>query len=118
MQVSTQNLSQTDEDKLFEQLYTLFADLNSPQETRVFLESFMTPTERVVFAKRLAIAWLLEQGASYDEINKQLKVSSATISSVAEIRQMEGIQLAFKRMHLDRWAKNILNKILFWQKEN
>lgn len=116
MQVSTQNLSQADEDILLEQLYTLLADLNSPKEVKLFLTNFMTPTERLVFAKRLAIAWLLEQGKSYDEINQQLRVSSATISSVAEIRQSQGMQLAFRRLQLDRWAKDLLSRLLFWKK--
>jgi uncharacterized protein YerC len=116
MQVSTQNLTPAAEDQLFEQFYTLLADLSSPQEMQLFLTSFMTSTERLVFAKRLAIAWLLEQGKSYEEINQQLRVSSATISSVADIRQSQGMQLAFRRLQLDRWAKNLLKRIMFWQK--
>ena len=116
MQVSTKNLTPADEDQLFEQFYTLLADLSSPQEIELFFTSFMTPTERLVFAKRLAIAWLLEQGKSYDEINAQLRVSSATISSVAEIRQSQGMQLAFRRLQLDRWAQNLLKRLKFWHK--
>ena len=116
MQVSTKNLTQADEDQLFEQFYTLLADLQSPQEIELFFTSFMTPTERLVFAKRLAIAWFLEQGKSYDEINQHLRVSSATISSVAEIRQSQGMQLAFRRLQLDRWAQGLLKRLRFWHK--
>lgn len=115
MQVSNQNLTPAEEEKLLEQLYTLLADLHTPQDIQAFLTNFMTNTERLVFAKRLAIAWLLEQGKSYDEINKTLKVSSATISSVADIRQTHGMQLAYRRLHLDQWAKALLKKLIFWR---
>lgn len=116
MQVSNHGLPREKEARLLEQLDTVLADLHSPKETTAFLSSFLTPTERLVFAKRLAIAWLLEQGKSYGEISKQLKVSSATISSVAELSQSQGMQLALRRMELDVWTKNLQQFFFFWKK--
>lgn len=116
MQVSNQGLPREKEARLLEQLDAVLTDLHSRKETTAFLSSFLTPTERLVFAKRLAIAWLLEQGKSYGEISKQLKVSSATISSVAEMSQSEGMQLALKRMELGVWTDNIRQFFFFWKR--
>ncbi len=68
-----------------------------------FLTTFLTPTEKSVFAKRLEILWLLNQGMSYEAISKQLKVSSATISAVAEMKKLKGIQLATKKLQFAHW---------------
>jgi len=58
------------------------ADLNSNQEITGLMESIFTNTERLMVAKRLAIATLLEHGWTYPEISQTLKVSSTTISFV------------------------------------
>lgn len=94
----------------------MLADLQTPEEIELFLSSFMSSTERLVFAKRLAIVWMLEQGKSYEEISHKLRVSSATISSMAEERQSDGIQLAFKKLRLDEWARDFWKKIFFWKR--
>ena len=46
------------------------------------LDSLFTQTERLMLAKRLAIAVLLERGLSYKRISGMLKVSSVTIGYV------------------------------------
>ena len=45
-------------------------------------DSLFTKTERLMLAKRLAIALLLERGRSYKDISRVLKVSSVTIGLV------------------------------------
>jgi len=77
----------------------------------------LSPTERIVFAKRLQIAWLLHQGKSYDVIAKQLNVSSATISSVGANKDAEGMLQAFKALELDRKVEGTLNTWAFWQRK-
>lgn len=78
----------------------------------------MTPTERIVFAKRLEIALLLHRGKSYDEISKKLNVSSATISSISENRDTDGVKLALQRLNLEAWAEKTVNRLLFWNKHD
>lgn len=115
MQTSAKSLTSTDEAVILRQFYRLLADLRHPGEVKQFLTSFMTQTERLVFAKRLAIAWLLEQGQSYEEIGKALNVSSATISSVAEIRQQPEMKIAYEKLFLASWATAALKKLQFWK---
>lgn len=117
MQVSTKTLTPDAEEHVLDQFYSLLADLKSPQDIQSFLASLMTPTERLVFAKRLQIAWLLKQGMSYDEISQKLNVSSATISSVANQKHTHGMTLAYKKLQIDATAEKIVEKVWFWQKK-
>ena len=104
------------EDRLLEQFYNVLAEFSHPAEIENFLYSFLSPTERIVFAKRLEIAWQLHQGKSYEEIAKKLNVSSATISSVADAKDSSGMKQAFKLIELDQKAGTTLKKLQFWKK--
>ena len=118
MQISSQKLKPRVRKQIFEQFYTLISDLRSPHESKVWVNDFMTKTERLVFAKRLAIAQMLVDDQSYQEIKRQLKVSSATISSVAEIISKDGMILAQDKIKLETWASKwvslIINKLSLW----
>lgn len=116
MQISAKNLTGTTEADILKQLYRLLADLRTPHEVAEFLSCFMTDTERLVFAKRLAIAWLLEQGFSYEEISKQLNVSSATISSAAELRHQPQMTGAYRKLFLATWTNRLSRKLKFWHR--
>lgn len=118
MQVSAKTLKSDVEEHVLDQFYSLLADLKHPGDIQSFLSSLMTPTERLVFAKRLQIAWLLRQGMSYDDISQKLKVSSATISSVAENKNSQGMSLAYKRLHLDEAAEKVVSKLRFWNQKS
>ena len=74
------------------------------------MADFLTETEHVVFAKRVSILWELQQGKSYEAIKKDLQVSSATISSVAEHKDRPGWKLAWEKIREDEWATKILRK--------
>lgn len=111
MQTSAKDLTKKQQQAIVDQFITLIADLHSHEEAKAFFESFMTATEQLVFAKRLAIMWLLKQGKSYDEIKKQLHVSSATISSVASLMQKQGVQLSMEKVGIDQWADRLAKKL-------
>lgn len=89
------------------QLSTTLAHLKQPTHIHEFLSDFLTPAEQLTLAKRLQIGQLLAQGTSYDLINKQLKVSTATISSVAEARHRWGWQLALKHLLKSSWSTKV-----------
>ncbi len=111
MQVSSKSLSAKTQQQLFDNLHTVLADMKNPMEIHKFLKAFLTDTEYTVLAKRLTIAYLLDQGLSYDQIRKQLKVSSATISTVSDNMSQEGIQLALQRIKVNQWAHRTARKI-------
>ena len=72
---------------LSKNLYSIFwqtlADLKSSADVKEFLTDLLTPTEKVMLAKRLAIALMLIKGYDYASIRSSLKVSPQTIGSVS-----------------------------------
>jgi len=118
MQTSNKPLSTAVAERILDQFYCLLADLHQPQEVQSVLVGLMTPSERLAFAKRLQIAWLLHQGLSYEAIAKELNVSSATISAVAETKDLSGMNLAYKYLKLDDKAEKAVSKLWFWQKKH
>lgn len=109
---SSQPLEEMFEQQLNASLYQVFVDLSSRRESRLFCEGFFSKTELSIFAKRLAIGVLLDQGKSYEYIRKLLKVSSATISSIAETMQTKGYKLALQKLKVESWAETWSNKLM------
>jgi len=70
----------------------------------ITLKALMTETEIMAVAKRLAIAVFLDKGQSYEHIRETLKVSSATIATVADSMNKKGIQAALQRVKAEEWA--------------
>jgi Trp operon repressor len=64
------------------------------------LEALLTPAERTMLSKRLAIVVLLERNYSYYKISKLLKVSIATVMRTNRLRnkgRFSAIQRAMKK---------------------
>lgn len=111
MQTSSQSLTPKNQKEIVDQFTTLLADLRKPSQVKTFLQTFMTSTERSVFAKRLAIIWELEKGLSYEEIKQKLKVSSATISTVAKLRKRPDLKDALDKLKLDSLLERFLSRL-------
>jgi len=112
MQTSSKKLTKKQQPQIIRQFATLLSDLQHPDECQIFFESFLTKTEQNVFTKRLGIIWMLHQKKSYEEIKKKLKVSSATISSVARQMDEEGSKIIVNKLRVDDWAENWAKKIM------
>ena len=69
---------------ILKRLVRTFTKLNKEEELDRLLKNLFTGTERIMLAKRINIAMLLEEGLSYEKISKKLKVSHATISFVRQ----------------------------------
>lgn len=108
MQVSHTPLNQVQEGQLYQQLRTALAKITDESAMSHVINDFFTEMEQQVFIKRLAIAVGLHEGHSYQEIRKDLQVSTATISFVAERLQTEGFQMMLEKVSADRWAKKVL----------
>lgn len=67
---------------MWEVLEKTIVRIGSPQHSHEFLMDVLTPAERIMVAKRLAIAVLLIRGYDYRQIEHILKVSTSTILSV------------------------------------
>ena len=65
--------------KISDELVQLIADVKTSRETKWFLDELLTETERVMFAKRLALIVMLKHGYSFRTIQRTLKVSLSTV---------------------------------------
>jgi uncharacterized protein YerC len=92
----------------FAQMITDFKDIS---ETKTFLNDFFNDSENETFAKRVAIAYWLKKGRSYNNIKDNLKVSSATIASVQSMMDKPGFKLALKKIEAEEWANVWAEKI-------
>lgn len=75
---------------MFELLYQSLAEVKNPDEVNRLLNDLITPTERVMLAKRLSIAVLLAKNYDYRQISFVLKVSYATIAHVVATFRLSG----------------------------
>ncbi|KKU87225.1 MAG: TrpR-like protein [Microgenomates group bacterium GW2011_GWF2_47_9] len=104
MQKSSSKMSKNIESQVYKILYQVIADSKNEVEAEILLKSLLTESELSALAKRLAIAVFLDKGQSYDKIKDILKVSSATIASVALNVNSKGMQTAIARIKAGEWA--------------
>jgi uncharacterized protein YerC len=81
-QVSRWPLKKEVWEKIFDLFLHSLVKLNRKNELSLFIHDLLSPTERVMLAKRLAIALLLSKGHSYPVIRGKLHVTSSTIAKV------------------------------------
>lgn len=90
-QVSRNPLSKESNYEIQATLWWLLARLNTDSDVNNFLDGLLTKTEKIMLAKRLAIAFLLSKGYNYRDISDALKVSTSTIVRMREaIDKTEG----------------------------
>ena len=87
-QISKYPVSKEVYSRIFEIFLKTISKLKTKRQVESFLKEFLTPTEQVMFAKRLAIAFLLTKKYDYRDISKILRVSTSTIRSVSVDLQM------------------------------
>ena len=80
--ISRRHLHSALEERIHEVFCEHLARLTSPASVKEFLQSLLSYTERVMLAKRIAIAILLSRGHTYESIDRTLKVSKATVATV------------------------------------
>jgi len=89
-QVSRRWIKPETEKTINQMIVTSIALCGSSTEAANFIDDLLTPTEKIMLAKRLAIAYLLLKGHSYVEIKDLLKVSTPTIGSVSLLLKIRG----------------------------
>ena len=95
--------------KIGEQLSDTIAKANSAQELKWIFKELVTPTERIMLAKRLAIILMLERGYSFDIIQKTLKVTPQTIVRFWKISKQSSYKPILKEISAGKIKRN------FWQ---
>lgn len=112
-QVSKYPISKYVYEKIFKIFTKTLVKLKSEKEAEKLIEDLLTPTERVMLAKRLAIAFLLEKDYEYREITKILRVSMPTIASVNLIRKYggQGYKKAISKLLREEEIKKFLIEV-------
>lgn len=91
-------------DKVYKRCWDIFSKtligIRNSRDFEETVKDLFTPTEQIMFSKRISIALLLMQGYEYREISKLLRVSFPTISDI-------NMKLKYSNGY-----KEIVNKIL------
>lgn len=113
-QVSKRILDKELEDYIFNNFIKTIAKLNEPGQIKNFLNDLLSPIERTMLIKRLAIAVMLTKGYTYEQIDHTLKVSRPTIKNISlslKYRQKGGYQKAVEEILKDQKREAFFDKI-------
>lgn len=86
------------EEALKQQFAGLVAQLKKADKIHEFFQTLLTDTEYSMLARRLEILSRLEANQSYLTIQRELKVSSATIAAVAQLKQLPAVEGLLKQL--------------------
>ena len=112
-QISKYPLSKEIEERVYEVLMESIAAANSKTTVHNLLNDLLSPTERLMIAKRLSIALLLLKKYDQRLISRWLKVSLTTVSKVSLALQSGrgGYQSVIGSILRKEELKEFLNKI-------
>ena len=82
-QISKRKLHKNIATEINETFWEAISQLRSKSEIQSFLNDLLSPIERQMLSKRLAIACLLSRGYSYQSTQEIIKVSFPTIAKVS-----------------------------------
>lgn len=116
-QVSKKFLAKDIEQRIFQVFEETLTGLKDKSEVKNFISDLFTPTEKIMLAKRLAVAVLLSKNYNYREICDLLNVSASTINSVLKQQSIngQGYQKAVERILRNEGIREIfldLEKLL------
>jgi uncharacterized protein YerC len=110
-QVSRWPLKQEMWEKLFDLFLHSMASVTKKGEMSLFLHDLLSLTERIMLAKRLAIALMLSKNNGYGAIREKLHVTPNTIAKVQ--RQLQegrgGLTIALEKIFSQQ------NKEMLWE---
>jgi len=70
-------------DKIYLNLSKIFSKITSENDANILIGSLLTRTEKLMLGKRLTVIWLVHKGLTYNEIESNLKMSSATVYRIS-----------------------------------
>ncbi|OGM19094.1 hypothetical protein A2686_00850 [Candidatus Woesebacteria bacterium RIFCSPHIGHO2_01_FULL_38_10] len=77
-------------ERIFDIFIGTLADLKDKKKLEAFINDFFSPTEKIMYAKRLALVVLLAKGHDYQSIRQILKISPPTIAKMSLKVKYEG----------------------------
>ncbi|OGM16040.1 hypothetical protein A2V56_01360 [Candidatus Woesebacteria bacterium RBG_19FT_COMBO_42_9] len=82
-QVSKYPVSKEIYDTIYEVFVGTVSNLETKRRVARFFSEFLTPTERIMLVKRLAVGVLLAKGYNYRQVSRLLRVSTTTVGRYA-----------------------------------
>ncbi len=111
--VSRRKLKEKVESELVNSLQTVVTKIRDKQEMNAFLKSLLSDTEKIMFAKRLAIVVLLDEKIPESTISSILNVTRETVARQRYRLELqnEGYQIALKKLSEEKMIQS-LKKLL------
>ncbi len=81
--VQTKSIDKNERYKIIGDFYEIVTNLRTKNEVIGFFMGLLTPSEALMFARRIQIAQMLLDDKSYDEIRRELKVGLSTVANVS-----------------------------------
>ncbi len=112
--VSRVKLDQRIEKDLIKTLEFVLTRLTREEEMNGFLLSLMTPTERLMLAKRLAMIILLKENLSDSHISATLKVTRGTVSRMQLFLEArgKGYEFALKKLQNEKVVQELKGALI------
>ena len=100
-------------ERLFQNFWEMFANIKQARQIQLFLEDFLSPTEKIMLAKRMAIAILFSKGYDHRTISSMLKVSTTTVNNIARFLNAKtpGYQLLIKKYSQKQSIKEFIQEL-------
>lgn len=107
--VSQNPLSREMQDSLTKTLRLILTKIHKAEEMQAFLLFFLTPTEQVMLAKRLAVMVFLQEGYDDAYISDVLHVTRVTVGRLRLLLEArgEGFAIAQKVLQNEKLMKEI-----------
>ena len=112
-QVSKRMLQADITERLFQNFWEMFANIKQTRQIQLFLEDFLSPSEKIMLAKRMAIAILFSKGYDHRTISSMLKVSTTTVNNIARYLNAKtpGYQLLIKKYSQKQSTKEFIQEL-------
>ena len=81
--ISNKKLSDKDYKNIYNQLVSIFDTAGRKLKSDMLLKEFLTDTEKIMLAKRLAVLYMLDENISKHYISEVLLVSSSTVDRIS-----------------------------------
>lgn len=114
-QVSKYKLSKENEKELIGSLNLVLASIKEKESMITFLDAFLTNTEKLMLAKRLAIMVLIAENIPDSQISSVLHVTRITVAKMRyfyEARGRDGYNIALKKIASDLILKSFKKFLL------
>lgn len=89
----------------------MIADLQSLDESEIFLKDFFDETELEKYIKRLSTIYWLKKGRDDENIKRNLDTNQKEILTATRLLKRDGVKLAIKKMEAEEWANVWAEKI-------